>query len=130
MVTFKNGKQYETASAMGGTEFFQSAERKTLDLIFAADTLTLDEAKSIWKNEAMTAEMTVEHGGDSSVQLNFTLPVSLTMTVLDGDEVIRMKLAQRSALEIAVEKQAQDIRDNEAALCELASLIDGGENNG
>lgn len=41
-----------------------------------------------------------------------------------------MKLAQKSALEIEQEKQAQDMDDVNAALCELAALIDGGESNG
>ena len=74
--------------------------------------------------------MTIESDGQTSVQLDFTLPVSLTLNTLNDIPVVRMKLAQKSALERLQEKQAQDMDDVNAALCELAALIDGGENNG
>ena len=130
MVTFNNGKQIETVAVYGGTETFQSAQRKTLEIVVSSEMLTLDEAKAIWQDSGATSEMTIESDGQTSVQLDFTLPVSLTINNLNGAEVVRMKLAQKSALEIMQEKQAQDISDNEAALCELAALIDGGESNG
>lgn len=130
MVTFKDGKELETVAVYGGAETYQSAQRKTLEIIVSAELLTLDEAKAIWQDSGATSEMTIESDGQTSVKLDFTLPVSLTLNTLNGAEVVRMKLAQKSALEIMQEKQAQDISDNEAALCELAALIDGGENNG
>lgn len=130
MVTFKDGKQVETVAVYGGMETYQSAQRKTLEIVVSAELLTLDEAKAIWQDSGATSEMTIESDGQTSVQLDFTLPVSLTLNDLNGDPVVRMKLAQKSALEKMQEKQAQDISDNEAALCELAALIDGGENNG
>ena len=130
MVTFNDGKQVNTVAVYGGTETFQAAQRKTLEVVVSAELLTLDEAKAIWQDSGATSEMTIESDGQTSVQLDFTLPVSLTINSLNGAEVVRMKLAQKSALEKMQEKQAQDISDNEAALCELAALIDGGENNG
>ena len=130
MVTLKDGKQVETVAVYGGMETFQSAQRKTLEIVVSAELLTLDEAKAIWQDSGATSEMTIESDGQTSVQLDFTLPVSLTLNTLNDIPVVRMKLAQKSALEIEQEKQAQDISDNEAALCELAELIAGGENNG
>ena len=130
MIIFKNGKQLETTAVYGGTETYQSAQRKTLELVVSADKLTLDEAKAIWQDSGVTDEITVEDNGESSVQLNYTLPVSLTLSQMDGAAVIHMKLAQKSALELMQERQAQDIKDNEVALCELAELIAGGEDNG
>lgn len=130
MVTLKDGKQVETVAVYGGTETFQSAQRRTLEIVVSAELLTLDEAKAIWQDSGATSEMTIESDGQTSVQLDFTLPVSLTLNDLNGIPVVRMKLAQKSALEIMQEKQAQDISDNESALCELAELIAGGENNG
>ena len=130
MITLKNGKQLETTAVYGGTATYQSANRKTLELVIPADALTLDEAKAIWQDRNATSEITVEDNGESSVQLNFTLPVSLTLSQMDGAAVIHMKLAQKSALELMQERQAQDIKDNEVALCELAELIAGGEDNG
>ena len=130
MVTFKNGIQLETVAIYGGMETFQSAQRKTLEIVVSAELLTLDEAKAIWQDSGATSEMTIESDDQTSVQLDFTLPVSLTLNTLNDIPVVRMKLAQKSALEIEQEKQAQDMDDVNAALCELAALIDGGENNG
>lgn len=127
MIIFKNGKQLETTAVYGGTETYQSAQRKTLELVVSADELTLDEAKAIWQDSNATSEITVEDNGESSVQLNFTLPVSLTLSQMDGADVIRMKLAQKSALELMQEKQAQDMDDVNAALCELAEIVAGGD---
>lgn len=130
MVTFKNGKQIETISVLGSSETFQAAQRKTLEFIISADELTFGEAKAIWKDSALTAEITVEHGGASSVQLDFTLPVALILSVLDGQEVIRMKLAQKSALEIMQEKHSADITALDEAILEIGELLGGGEGNG
>ena len=130
MVTFKNGIQLETVAIYGGTETFQAAQRKTLEIVVSAELLTLDEAKAIWQDSGATSEMTIESDGQTSVQLDFTLPVSLTLNTLNDTPVVRMKLAQKSALEIEQEKQAQDMDDVNAALCELAELIAGGESNG
>lgn len=130
MVRFKDGKQVETVAVYGGTDTFQAAQRRTLEIVVSAELLTLDEAKAIWQDSGATSEMTIESDGQTSVQLDFTLPVSLTLNTLNDTPVVRMKLAQKSALEIEQEKQAQDMDDVNAALCELAALIDGGENNG
>nr|DAY82469.1 MAG TPA: hypothetical protein [Caudoviricetes sp.] len=127
MITFNDGKQLNTIAVYGGTETYQSAQRKTLEFVVAADELTLDEAKAIWQGSNATSEITVEDNGESSVQLNFTLPVSLTLSQMDGVDVIRMKLAQKSALELMQEKQAQDMDDVNAALCELAEIVAGGD---
>lgn len=129
MIIFKNGKQLETTAVYGGTETYQSAQRKTLELVVSADELTLDEAKAIWQDSAATAEITVEDNGESSVQLNFTLPVSLTLSQMDGAGVIRMKLAQKSTLEIMQERHGEDISALDAAILEIGELL-GGEDNG
>lgn len=129
MIIFKNGKQLETTAVYGGTETYQSAQRKTLELVVSADELTLDEAKAIWQDSNATSEITVEDNGESSVQLNFTLPVSLTLSQMDGAGVIRMKLAQKSALEIIQERHGEDISALDAAILEIGELL-GGEDNG
>ena len=129
MVTFNDGRQLETTAVYGGTETYQSARRKTLELVVSADELTLDEAKAIWQDSAATAEITVEDNGESSVQLNFTLPVSLTLSQMDGADVIRMKLAQKSDMEITQEQHSADISALDAAILEIGELL-GGESNG
>lgn len=127
MVTFNDGKQVNTVAVYGGTETFQAAQRKTLEIVVSAELLTLDEAKAIWQDSGATSEMTIESEGQTSVQLNFTLPVSLILNQLDGIDVIRIKLAQKSALEIMQEKQADELAITQMAILELAA---GGETNG
>ena len=88
MIIFKNGKQLETTAVYGGTETYQSAQRKTLELMIPADALTLD-----------------------------------------GADVIRMKLAQKSDMEITQEQHSADISALDAAILEIGELL-GGESNG
>lgn len=125
MITFANKTTLETIAVNGGTMQFQSAQRATVEIVVSADMLTLDEAKTLWQNAAATAEMTVTTDGETSVLVDYTLPVELKLNTLNDVEVVRMKLAQKSALEKAQEQQAQDIEDANVALCELAEIIGG-----
>lgn len=125
MITFANGQTLETIAVYGGTMQYQGAQRATLEIVASADVLSLEAAKALWQDNAATAEITVTADGETSVHLNYTLPVELKLNELDGAEVVRIKLAQKSALELAQEQQAQDIEDANAALCELAEIIGG-----
>lgn len=134
-ITFKDGKSYETVAVYGGNETYQESRRDTLDIIIPADKITLEEAKALWQDAAATSEITINYSvtedgkpiAKTGVHINYTLPVSLTLGELDGAQVVRIKLAQKSALEIALEKQAQDMDDVNAALCELAEIVTGGD---
>lgn len=134
MVTFKNGSSYNEVAIYGAKTTYQSAERDTLDIVLSAEDITLDEAKKLWQNADATSEITIDYSDEettkSSVHINYTLPMALTLDTLNGVEVVHIKLAQKSALELMQEKQAQDMDDVNAALCELAEIIAGGENNG
>lgn len=125
MVTFANGRQLETIAVYGSSMSFQNAQRSTLELVVSADKITLDEAKSIWKDAEMTAEITITDGNETSVHLNYTLPVELKANSLDGVDVVRIKLAQKSNIEIAQEKQATDIAACEAAIIDIGELLGG-----
>lgn len=125
MITFANGTTLETIAVYGGTMQYQNAQRATLEIVASVDVLSLETAKALWQDNAATAKMTVTADGETSVLLDYTLPVELKLNELDGAEVVRIKLAQKSALELAQEQQAQDIEDANAALCELAEIIGG-----
>lgn len=124
MVIFANGTTLETIAVYGGKVEHQNARRSYIEIVCAADKLTLGEAKALYKDSAATAEITVEADGETSVHLDFTLPVELKLSELDGTEVIRMKLAQKSALELAQEQQAEELAITQMAILELAA---GGE---
>lgn len=134
MVKFKNGSSYNEIAVYGAKETFQDAQRDTLDIVLSAEDITLDEAKKLWQNADATSEITIDYSDEettkSSVHINYTLPMALTLDTLNGVEVVHIKLAQKSQLELTQEKQAQDMDDVNAALCELAEIIAGGENNG
>lgn len=134
MVKFKNGSSYNEIAVYGAKTTYQSAERDTLDIVLSAEDITLDEAKKLWQNADATSEITIDYSDEettkSSVHINYTLPMALTLDSLNGVEVVHIKLAQKSQLELTQEKQAQDIDDVNAALCELAEIAAGGENNG
>lgn len=127
MITFANGQTFDTVRIIGATETFQGQQRKTLAITFLASVITLAAAAETWKDEDALKELTVSSDGQTSVQLNFTLPVELTAHTLrneDGSlyDVVTMKIAQKSALELIQETQAVDIENIEAALIELAEM--------
>lgn len=76
----------------------------------------------VYAREALTAEITVTDGAETSVHLNYTMPVELKANLLNDVDVVRIKLAQKSALELTQEQQASDIENIEAALIELAEM--------
>lgn len=135
MITFANGASYETIRVLGSSENCQGQQRKTLAISIAANLITLDEAKALYKNEAALSEITVETDGETSIQPDFTIPLEIKLSDLKTSEdettdVVTIKLAQKSALEITQEKQAADINDTQLALIELADMISGGDGNG
>ena len=145
MITFANSKSYEQVSVLGAVQSFQGQLRNTLSMKFRSTDITLSEATELYKDADALKEISIEenyteNGTDidgnsveiertrSSVQLNFTLPVELTLSTekispQESAEIITIKVAQKSALEIAQERQAVDIQDTQVALMELAELV-------
>lgn len=144
MVKFANGKQVETIAVHGGTMTFQNASRATLEIRIAAENAEFDELKELYTDNSALSEIKIteigivqnEQGENEekitaqSLQLNFTLPVELALREVNGVQMWCMKLAQKSALELAQEQQAADINDTQLALIELAGMVSGGETNG
>lgn len=133
MVTFKNGTAYEEVTVYGAKQEFQSAKRDTLDIVVSSDQLTLDEAKALWQDTNATSELTITYEEEvdgeietkTGVYINYTLPMELKVDTLNGIEVIHIKLAQMSALEIAQAAQAEEIELTQAALVEALAMIGG-----
>ncbi len=125
MITFANGTSIDTIAVYGGKMEHQNARRNFLNIVCAADMLTLDEAKALYIDSAATSEITVQTGGEISVHLDFSIPVELKLTEQDGVEVICIKLAQKSALELAQEAQAADIEAVTAAIIEIGEMLGG-----
>ena len=139
MVKFANGKQVKTIAVYGNNMTFQNAIRKTLELQIAAMNITFDELKELYTDSAALAEIEITETGivqnengeneekviTQSLQLNFTLPVELALREIDGTQTWCMKLAQKSEIELAQERQAEAINDTQLGLIELAAMIGG-----
>ena len=126
MVTFANGKTIETIAVIGDKMLFQSAMRETREIRIAKDKTDFEELKVLYADREALSEIEVNDGsGGQSLQLNFTLPVELSLKDIDGEQTWCMKLAQKSALEIEQESQAAAINDTQLALIELAGLMGG-----
>ena len=117
MVTFKNGTAYEEVKVVGAKQDFQNAKRDTLDIVISSDQLTLTAAKALWQDKDVTSEITIDYKEEengilvdkSSVHINYTLPMELKVDTLNGVEVIHIKLAQKSELELTQEEQSNII---------------------
>ncbi|MBD5112700.1 MAG: hypothetical protein HDT42_09270 [Ruminococcaceae bacterium] len=139
MVKFANGKQLETIAVYGGKQTFQNANRGTLEIQIAAENTTFDELKELYTDSAALSEIEITETGivqnengeneekviTQSLQLNFTLPVELALREIDGAQTWCVKLAQKSEIEIAQERQAEAINDTQLGLIELAAMIGG-----
>lgn len=128
MITFANGQNYNTVRIFGSKKTYQGMERDTLAISIPSTDITLDEAKALWKNAEATAEITITSDEQTNVVLNYSMPIELIVENLkisesESVEVVTLKLAQKSDLEIAQEKQATDIQDTQVALMELAELV-------
>lgn len=130
MIQFKNGVHFDTIAVYGGSMTFQSANRETLEFRVLEESADFNSVRAIFTDEDALSEITVSEGEVSSLHLNYTLPVELALREVDGASVWCVKLAQKSALELALDRQAADINDTQLALIELASLVSGGDNNG
>ncbi len=128
-IKFNNGKQFETVAVYGGGMTFQNANRDTLEIRIAEENAAFEELKAVYTDADALSEIEVQDGETKSLQINYTIPVELGLKQIDGASVWCIKIAQKSALELAQEKQAADINDTQLALIELAGMI-GGETNG
>ena len=139
MVKFANGKQIETTAVYGNKMTFQNALRGTLEIQITAENIGYDELKALYTDSAALSEIEIteteivqnEQGENEekvtvqSLQLNFTLPVELAMREVNGEQTWCMKLAQKSEIELAQERQAEAINDTQLGLIELAAMIGG-----
>ena len=115
-VTFADGTVVQCAkSAFCGTMEHQGMKRKYLEMYFNSEDIALSELKSIYTNPNLTSCITTKFINDvggteqtsEHVHINMTIPVSLGYnTQTDGTELITMRLAQRSDMELMQERQA------------------------
>ena len=104
MVTFANGLNFETTVIYAVPADFQGAKRDTLDIVIPSDKITLDEAKAIWQNADATSEITITYEElvdgktvtKTGVHINYTLPMALTLDMLNDKQVVHIKLAQNA----------------------------------
>lgn len=104
MVTFKNGRIFETTGNYGGSMQYQSAKRDTLEFRIPKDSATFDALKAVYTDADALSEITVTTSEATSLHTGFTMPVEMGLRTEDDAEVWYIKLAQKSALELKVEQ--------------------------
>lgn len=147
-VTFADGTTICCAkSAFCNTMEHQGMKRKYLEMYFNSSDIALSELKNIYTNANMTSEITTKmtytaeeqitnednttstqlvEKTSEQVHLNMTMPVSLGYsTQPDGTELVAMRLAQMSDMEIMQAQQAEEIELTQAALIEALAMIGG-----
>lgn len=145
-LTFANGTTIETGFApIGSTATFQSAYRKTLELRLPTEAISFEEVKALYTDSTAMSEIIVTEWGKQeqvdpenpeqtidvdvvvgqSLHLNFSIPIELTLKNVDGTDLWCAKMAQKSDLELAQEKQATDIAACEAAIIDIGELLGG-----
>lgn len=138
-VKFKNGVELITIAVYGSTMTFQNANRDTLEFRIAEDKTNFEQLKALYTDSEALSEIEIteivkyidEEGNEvekeeKSYHLHYTISVELSLKQINSESVWCMKIAQKSALEIAQDKQAEDINDTQLALMELADLIIAG----
>lgn len=150
VLEFADGTTVVTPIApLGGTTTYQSAYRRTKEYRIPYDAMTFEEVEALYTNaEAMCKVNLTEYGvvldenGTPTVDdegnvievitaqeqhLNYTMPMDLKLTTINGIKAWCVPMAQMSDVEIMQAQQASDITDTQAALIELADIVAGGE---
>lgn len=128
MVQFANGTTYNAIGVYGGEMTLQNAHRRTLEIRIAKDEATFEELSALYGDTAALDAITTIDDVDTTstnLHLHFTLPVSLGLRGIDGEQVWCMKVAEMSALELAQAQQAGDIAALDAAVMEIGELLGG-----
>ena len=125
MITFLNGKSFETINIFGSKTLYQGQQREILQIDIEADKISFEEAKDIYTSAECLKEITVSADDSKYLYLNYVIPVELVYTskrklygMDDDTNVISMKIAQKTKLET-------DIEDAQSAIIELANYVGG-----
>lgn len=127
MIIFANGKSIETVAVLGATAVIQGASRQTLEALIAEENASFEELSALYTDPSALGKITViaNDGKSQSLHLNFTIPVALGLKTVDGKQLWSMKIAEKSALELAQEAQAADIEAVTAAIIEIGEMLGG-----
>ena len=104
MITFKNGTTFETTNNIGSSIQYQAAKRNTLEFHIPKDSATFDSLKAVYTDTEALSEITVTTSEATSLHTGYTMPVEMGLKTVDEAEVWYIKLAQKSELELKVEK--------------------------
>ena len=127
MIIFANGKSIETVAVLGATATIQGASRQTLEVLIEQEKATFDELSALYTDPSALNEITViaNDGKSQSLHVHFTIPISLGLKTVEGKALWSMKIAEKSALELAQEAQAADIEAVTAAIIEIGEMLGG-----
>ncbi len=128
-IEFANGFIIDSATVYGGSEQYQQAIRNTLQIEAPAEAISFDDLKALSQNKDALSRIVItdKESGGSFTYHDYILPMMISFTNKEGKDVISMKIAQKSTIEMEHE---QKMNEMQMAMIELAGMVAGGDSNG
>lgn len=122
-----NGEQYKTNAVFLNDVDNRGAYRKQMKIIFE-DKGIFDNVYDLYKHPEHLKEIKIIENNESSwIYLDFVLPDSFGIELVDGVERVVLKLSQLNAVEKKlydlVDKQENDVLMLEMAIAELCESV-------
>lgn len=122
-----NGEQYKTNAVFLNDVDNRGAYRKQMKIIFE-DKDIFDNVYDLYKHPEYLNEIKIIENNESSwIYLDFVLPDSFGIELVDGVERVVLKLSQLNAVEKKlydlVDKQESDVLMLEMAIAELCESV-------
>jgi hypothetical protein len=146
MIILANGKSYNTVAIFSSSQNFQGQNRDVWEIHFSAEEYSLEEISGLYNDPSPfsnikiyeeatklneeTGEYEVVKDEEGNIVYNFlsewndyTLPISLVMQNIDGQERYCLKLSQLSKLEQDQAQQGEDILLVSECILELSEIL-------
>ena len=122
-----NGEQYKTNAVFLNDVDSRGASRKQMKIIFE-DKDIFDNVYDLYKHPEYLKEIKIIENNESSwIYIDFVLPDSFGIELVDGVERVVLKLSQLNAVEKKlydlVDKQENDVLMLEMAIAELCESV-------
>lgn len=129
-----------TMPPLAGTATHQSAYRYTREYRIPYDVMSFEEIETLYTNaEAMAKVNLTEYNTQTDAEtgetvdvisaqsqyLNFTMPMELTLKIINDKKMWCVKMAQMSDVEVTQAQQAEELAVTQMAVMELAAIAGG-----
>lgn len=109
MITFNNGKTYETIVILSGKKLYDGTYRNYLEIKFASEVTTFEELRALLSNIAALSEITVTDVNPDGVIVgqyihrNYTIGKSVSCKNENDEMIFVIEVAQKTDSEVSIE---------------------------